>query len=110
MAERPAPLHDADICELADLVGELIVERLTASVIPSSFPAEIGDWIREASEHGARLYRHVIPMTGPTAIFADWRIQPDGCLMLELQDTNGCPFWRGTFRPVDAERPPASGG
>ena len=87
---------------LAGQITDRIVERLSASVIPSSFPAEIGDWIRDACKHGAMLWRHTIPMSGPTALFAEYRVNPDGTLNLELQDTNGCPFWRGTFRPVEA--------
>lgn len=86
-------------------VADRIVDRLSASVIPSSFPAEIGDWIRRSYQDGARIWRHVIPMNGPTCICADYRFNPDGTFQLELQDTNGRCFWRGTFRPVDAERP-----
>jgi hypothetical protein len=91
-----------DRAELAVQVADEIMERLGSSVIPSCFPAEVGDWIRNAHKHGACLYRHIIPMGGPTALFADYRVNPDGTLNLEFQDTNGRSFWRGTFRPVEA--------
>ena len=102
----PQAITAVDLEVLFDKVACKVAERLSASVIPSSFPAEIGDWIRETTEHGGCVYRHMIPMRGPTAMFADYRINPDGTLNMELQDTNGCPFWRGTFRP--AERRPVS--
>jgi hypothetical protein len=101
MPEREQVYFNAEM--LAGQVTDRIVDRLTSSVIPSSFPAEVGEWIREAHKHGASLYRHMIPMGGPTAMFADYRVNPDGTLNLEFQDTNGCPFWRGTFRPVEAK-------
>lgn len=93
--------HPSDICELADTVAELVTEKLSASVIPSSFPAEIGEWIREACAHGLRQWIYTIPMMGPSAMFAEFRFNPDGTFNLELRDTNGLPFWRGTFRPAD---------
>jgi hypothetical protein len=91
---------DQEAIRILELVADRVAEKLGQSVIPSSFPAEIGDWIREASKYGARLYRQTIPMNGPTAIFTEWRVNPDGTLNLQLQDTNGSPFWNGTFRPV----------
>jgi hypothetical protein len=94
---------DDDDLEMADAIAGRIVEKLSASVIPSSFPAFIGEWIRETCSHGGHLYRHMIPMSGPTAMFADYRLNPDGTLALEFQDTNGNRFWGGTFRPADAQ-------
>jgi hypothetical protein len=77
-----------------------IVERLSASVIPSSFPARIGEQIRQACGYGGSLYRHIIPLGGPVMLCAEYRMNPDGTLQLEFQDTSGQPFWRGTFRPA----------
>ena len=86
---------------MVDAIADRIVEKLAASVIPSSIPAEIGQLIRDACKHGGSMYRHVIPLAGPMAIFANYRMNPDGTLNFELQDTNGCPFWHGTFRPAE---------
>jgi hypothetical protein len=86
--------------EIKELAAALAAE-IGSSVIPSSFPAEIGDWIRDAVKHGGHIYRHMIPLGGPIALFADYRLNPDGTLNLEFQDTNGAPFWRGTFRPAE---------
>lgn len=85
---------------LVDKVADRVAERLSESVIPSSFPAAVGDWIREACKHGAVLWIHTLPMNGPTAITTEYRMNPDGTLNLEFRDTRGCTFWRGTFRPA----------
>jgi hypothetical protein len=87
---------------IANRIAGRVVERLGGSVISSAFPAEVGDWIRDAVKNGAYLYRFTIPMVGPTAIFVEYRINPDGTIIQEFQDTNGRPFWHGTFRPVEA--------
>jgi hypothetical protein len=79
-----------------------IVEKLGASVIPSSIPAEIGEWIRRTAEHNSYVWRFSIPMAGATCMCTDWTLNPDGTINLELQDTNGRRFWRGTFRPAEA--------
>lgn len=92
---------DGIVSIAAESFAAAVVEKLGASVIPSSIPAEVGDWIREAVKHGGCVYRYMIPMGGATALFTDWRVNPDGTLNLELQDTNGRPFWRGTFRPAE---------
>lgn len=78
----------------------MIVEKLGQSVIPSSIPAHIGEWLRSVASHGAWCYTYMIPLGGSNAIRADWRVNPDGTLNLELQDTSGQPFWRGTFHPA----------
>jgi hypothetical protein len=86
---------------VTDDIADRVAAKLGQSVIPSSFPAEIGKWIRESARYGAMLWRHTIPMKGPTAIFAEYRFNPDGTFNLQFQDTNGCRFWDGTFRPAD---------
>lgn len=91
---------DASAAEL-DLLASMITEKLRGSAICSSIPAEIGEWIREATKHGARRYSHTLPMAGPTAMFIEYQYNPDGTLNMEFRDTNGCPFWNGTFRPAD---------
>ena len=96
-AARLAALSDDEL--IGQLAG-LITEKLGQSVISSAIPAGIGDCIREACEHGAVLWRHTIPMPGPVALFAEYRFNPDGTLILQLQDTNGRMFWSGTFRPA----------
>ena len=85
-----------------DELADRIVERLSASVVPSSIPAEAGQWVRDTAKHGSLVWRFSIPMAGATALLTDWRLNPDGTITLELQDTNACPFWRGTFRPADS--------
>lgn len=87
---------------LAGQITDRIVERLSASVIPSSFPAMIGDWIRETCKYGSMTLTHVVNMDRGTVLFAQYKFSSDGILNLELRDTNNCPFWSGTFRPADA--------
>jgi hypothetical protein len=43
-------------------------------------------------------------MDGGTCIGTQWKLNPDGTASLELTDTNGQIFWRGTFRPVEAAK------
>jgi hypothetical protein len=91
-----------EIHEVARLMAGLVVKELRGSVISSSFPAEIGGWIRQTAEHHALLWTHTIPMRpSGTCILTDWRLNPDGTLQLELRDSNGMTFWRGTFRPEE---------
>jgi hypothetical protein len=101
-------MSDAELIEDAarsageiEQLADLIVEKLNQSVIPSAIPAEIGEWIRETCGHSQFYYRHMIPMSGPTCIHAEWKLNPDGTINLQLQDTNARPFWFGTFRPAD---------
>lgn len=119
-AERLAALSDAELINEAavqpqildvldpediaiiDRLASTLADKLNGSVISSSFPAEIGDWIRKAHEYGGRIWRNSIPMVGPTAMCVETQFNPDGTMMLALQDTNGQTFWRGTFRPVTA--------
>jgi hypothetical protein len=79
-----------------------IVEKLGASVIPSSIPFHIGERIREVCSHGARFQTNTIYLGGPNVILEDWTLNPDGTLRLELRDDRGNTFWRGTFRPAEA--------
>lgn len=89
--------------ELAGDIAGLVVEKLRGSVISSSFPAKVGGWIRQTAEHHTLLWTHTIPMNPPgTCLLTDWRLNPDGTLQLELRDSTGLTFWRGTFRPVEA--------
>jgi hypothetical protein len=90
--------------ELAGDIAHLIVEKLSASVIPSSLPAHIGDWVRRTAKHNSMLWCFSIPMADATALLTDWQLNPDGTIQLELRDTNGQRFWRGTFRPAEASR------
>ena len=104
MPGKPAPYTiDADgtVSVAAESFAAAVVEKLSASVIPSSFPARVGDRLREVAKNSAYFYRGVIPLSGPNGIIMDWRINPDGTINLELQEMNGCPFWRGTFRPAE---------
>ncbi len=89
-------MDDAEIRELA----KAMAAELGGSVISSSLPAEVGDWVRQTATHGSFVWRSSIPMSGATAILTDWRLNPDGTIILELQDTCARPFWHGTFRPV----------
>ena len=82
-----------------DMLAEKIVKRLSASVIPSALPAWAGDWIREVAKHGSYVWSYTIPMGAGTCMGVFSRLNPDGSLHMEFHDTNGCPFWRGTFRP-----------
>jgi hypothetical protein len=99
-----APSDDIITAEderIIDRIAQRVSEKIGASVIPSAFPAEVGEWIREACKYNASLWRHQIPMTGPTAMHAEYRLNPDGTMNLQFQDTNGRPFWNGTFRPAE---------
>jgi hypothetical protein len=88
--------------ELDDL-ADWIVERLGSSVIPSSFPARIGDMLRETAKHGAYRYIYMLPGGGPYALSVEFVINPDGTLNMEFRDPAGTPFWSGTFRPAEGE-------
>ena len=86
----------------AETIADLVVAKLGGPVISSVIPAEVGAWIRQTCGHSQLLYRHMIPMNGPSCIHSEWRLNPDGSIIQELQDTTGCAFWRGTFRPAEA--------
>jgi hypothetical protein len=92
------------LADLADRMADRVIDKLNASVIPSSFPARVGEWLREVAKNSVYFYRGVIPLCGPNGIIMDWRINPDGTINLELQEMNGCAFWHGTFRPAEASR------
>jgi hypothetical protein len=91
-------VSDAEIRELA----KALAAELGGSVISSSLPAEIGQWVRETAQYNGMVWRFSIPMSGATSLLTDWRLNPDGTIILELQDTTARTFWRGTFRPVEA--------
>ena len=90
-------MNEQEIQELA----RALAAELGGSVISSSFPAEIGDWVKQVAMYNSVFWRFSIPMQGGTALLTDWRLNPDGTIILELQDTNARPFWRGTFRPTE---------
>jgi hypothetical protein len=93
---------DGVVSVAAESFAAAVVEKLSASVIPSSIPAAVGEWIRRTAEHNSYVWRFSIPMAGATCMCTDWTLNPDGTINLELQDTNGRRFWRGTFRPAEA--------
>jgi hypothetical protein len=94
--------HPSDICQLADTVAELVTEKLGQSVISSSFPAHIGDMIRDACQSQQIQQVSQLYLRGPYAIATYWILSPDGTVTLEMRDHMGQPFWRGTFRPAEA--------
>jgi hypothetical protein len=107
MTDTAAPYTispDGVVSVAAESFAAAVVEKLSASVMPSSIPAEIGEWVRQTAEHGSYVWRFSIPMAGATAMCTDWTLNPDGTIQLELQDTCGRRFWRGTFRPAEASR------
>ena len=90
-------MSDAEIRELA----KALAAELGGSIISSTFPAAIGEWVRQTARQSAVNWRFSIPMSGSTGLLTDWRLNPDGTIILELQDTNAQMFWRGTFRPAE---------
>jgi hypothetical protein len=92
---------DGTVRIAAESFAAAVVEKLGASVIPSSFPAYVGKQIRQAAAHGGCMWVHTIPMGGAMCLLAEYRLNPDGTLNLEFKDSNGCIFWRGTFRPAE---------
>jgi hypothetical protein len=97
----PDLLSDDQIGTIANAIAGMVTDRLTASVIPSTFPAGIGELIRKNTSHGAIHSQFVIPLYGPVGLIASWIFNPDGTVNLELRDMTNCTFWRGTFRPAD---------
>jgi hypothetical protein len=96
------PVLDAERERIVELVADRIVATLGQSVIPSSIPAAIGEWIKKTSEHRSWEWTHVIPMQPPgSGLALWWRFNPDGTINMEMRDTAGWIFWRGTFRPVE---------
>jgi hypothetical protein len=96
-------MTDDDIGQLAGAVAGMVIDKLSASVIPSSFPPEIGEWIAGTARYSSLLWTHTIPMNPPgTCMLTDWKLNPDGTMQLELRDSSGFTFWRGTFRPAEA--------
>jgi hypothetical protein len=103
IADRLAAMTDAELIEDAarqSWTCELGHPIRGDGTHVSAIPAAIGEGIRKTCGHGQLLYRHMIPMNGPTCIHAEWKLSPDGTMILQLQDTNGCPFWNGVFRPA----------
>ena len=94
-------ITEADLPTEADLdmLADKVVERLSANVISAALPAWVGEWVREATQHGVYQWQYTIPMMRGTCMAAEFRFSPDGSFQLELRDTAGSPFWRGTFRP-----------
>lgn len=101
---------DEDELRVIGEIADAVVEKLNGSVISSVLPAFIGDWVRKTCEQNQLLYRHMIPMRGPTVMMTEWRLNTDGTILLDLQDTNGQTFWRGTFRPESPPIPPVPPG
>jgi hypothetical protein len=87
---------------ITEIAGR-VIEALSASVIPSSIPADIGNQIRETTKSGSYYWTHTIPLMAGRCIIAAFQLNPDGTLHLEFRDWTNCPFWRGTFRPAVAE-------
>ena len=94
---------DGIVSVAAESFAAAVVEKLSASVIPSSIPAEVGQWVRATATHGSFWWQFSIPMAGATSMGTRWKLHPDGTIGLELTDTNGQIFWRGTFRPAERE-------
>ena len=40
-------------------------------------------------------------MTPPVMWGTLWELNPDGTMQLDLRDSSGFTFWRGTFRPAE---------
>jgi hypothetical protein len=76
-----------------------VVRQLGQNVVAASIPAEIGQWVRDTCRTSMMVYRQLIPMNGGSCLNTEWRLGPDGRMHLELSDTNGRIFWRGTFVP-----------
>lgn len=87
---------------LAEDIAVRVIKGLGQSVIPSVIPAYIGDMIRDVTKHDQLKWRHSIPLAGAMCICVDWTLNADGTVNLELQDSYGQSFWRGTFRPDHA--------
>lgn len=80
------------------LFAAAVVEHLGASVIPSSFPAHIGELLRETARYGSYRYVHMLP-GGARSLCVEYVINTDGSLIMEFQEPGGQAFWRGVFRP-----------
>jgi hypothetical protein len=108
--------EDGEIVEqLAEELAEQLADRLAAAVVdklggvPAAIPAAIGAELRAHCLHGWRAFRQVIPLSGPSAIFADYRLHPDGRIEIALELDAWGVFWRGTLRPLDVDlRTPAA--
>jgi hypothetical protein len=91
-------LSGGDLDELADKV----VSRLNGSVISSAFPAFIGRYIQNTLAGHSMMWSHWLQLRGPDGIQATYIFEVDGVMRLELADSSGCIFWRGTFRPEES--------
>lgn len=86
---------------LAQQVAGEILDQLRGSVISSSLPAHIGEWVRKTAGHATLPWTFSIPMAPPGySLGTWWTLCPDGSIHLELRDGEGATFWRGTFEPV----------
>jgi hypothetical protein len=87
--------------DLAASIAERVIEALGVSTVPASWPAEVGDLIRNAAGSGAFIQRSLINL-GPYQLVADWTANPDGTMRLQMFNHVNQPFWLGTFRPGPA--------
>jgi len=86
-----------------ELIAAAVIEKLRSEHwVAGSFPAAVGQWIRDSTGGYARQMSNMIYMDGVNAITERWIVAPTGALSLELLDLNGAPFWRGTFEPVSS--------
>lgn len=76
-----------------------IIDSLNLSMISSSIPVYIKRAIQDTASHGSMTWVHQLPLTGPAyGLTVEYRLCPDGSLQMEMRNSDGSPFWRGTFR------------
>jgi hypothetical protein len=71
------------------------LEKILATREPLSIPEHAGELVREIARYGG--FRYMQHLGYGSFITADWQLNPDGTIALELQEPNGTPFWRGIF-------------
>lgn len=82
-----------------DYLAAEVVRRLNGSVISSALPAETGKDLRGLSDGGIWDTSHWIGGAGRAGFSVRYLVNADGLMRLEMTNTAGRTFWRGTFIP-----------
>lgn len=78
--------------------GEL-ADEIIRRLAPVELPAHIGRQIQRMAANG-QYWGQVSIGPGSEPLMMHYKLMPDGRMVLQLTDTNLCPVWETTLRPV----------
>jgi hypothetical protein len=96
-------IHQPGINMTEDAMQELamrVASILESNSISRLIPAETAQWLRESTFGTGMRYHYVMPLAGGNALQILMNITIAGEVEIELHDTTGMSFWRGTLREM----------